>query len=141
MQTMKSKRYRKPDLMVVVACSVALGVVLSSVAQASGPVRTAPAPVMMLQQFGADLVSGEWLQSIEDTNLASRLKNWKPKIEVDKGGAGLQLSHPFGSHGPALKFSTSIPGYVKRSLRAGGDSQVGSLNDKPDAYIFLQRRW
>ena len=141
MQTMKSNRYRKPDLMVVVAFSVALGVVFSSVAQAAEAERKLLAPVMALQQFGSGILSGEWFPSIDGINLAERLKNWKPKIEVDRGGAGLRLSHPFGSHGPALRFSTNVPGHIKRSLQAGGDSQVGSLNDNPDAYIFLQRRW
>lgn len=127
--------------MVVLTCSVALGVVLSSVAQAAEPADRTPGPVTSLQQLGAGLLSGEWLQSLGDLNLASRIKHWRPRIEIDKGGDGLRLAHPFGGHGPALKFSTSIPGYVKRSLRAGGDSQIGSLSDNPDGYIFLQRRW
>lgn len=142
MMTIKSKRYRKPDLMVVLTCCVALGVVLSSVAQAAEPVaKTQPGPVAALQQLGEGILSGEWLQSLGGLDLAKRIKNWRPKIVVDNGGDGLRLSHPFGSHGPALKFSTSVPGVVKQSLRAGGDSQVGSLNDNPDGYLFLQRRW
>gem|GEM_PF-1737252 len=141
MNTMKSRRYRKPDLMVILTCSVALGVVLSSVAQADeapGGNRSQPG---YLQQFGAEIISGEWLQSFSNFDLTARLKNWRPKIEIDNGGDGMRISHPFGGHGPALKFSTSIPGHVKRSLRAGGDTQVGSLNDNPDGYLFLQRRW
>jgi len=141
-KAMKSKRYRKPDLMVILACSVALGVVLSSMAQAAEPGdKQAHGPVAKLQQFGVEIISGDWLHAIGGLDLATRLKNWKPKIEVDNGGEGLRVSHPFGDHGPALKFSTSIPKQVKRSLRAGGDSQIGSLNDNPDAYLFLQRRW
>jgi len=139
---MKSKRYRKPDLMVILTCCVALGVVLSSVTQAAEPVeKTQRGPVATLQQLGAGIISGEWFQSFGGLDLANRIKNWRPRIEVDKGGDGLRLSHPFGGHGPALKFSTSVPGYVTRSLRAGGDTQVGSLNDNPDGYLFLQRRW
>lgn len=142
MNTMKSKRYRKPDLMVVLTCGVAIGVLLSSVASAAEPAGETRSPVTItLQQLGAEFISGEWLHSFGDLNLADRMKNWRPKIEVDSGGDGLRISHPFGGHGPALKFSTAVPGHVKRSLRAGGDSQVGSLNDNPDGYIFLQRRW
>lgn len=141
-KTMKSKRYRKPDLMVILTCSVALGVVLSSVAQAAEPAKIVQDdPVSTLRQLGSEIISGEWLQSFGDIDLAARMKNWRPKIEVDKGGDGLRISHPFGGHGPALKFSTSVPGHVSRSLRAGGDSQIGSLSDNIDGYIFLQRRW
>jgi hypothetical protein len=127
--------------MVVLTCSVALGVVLSSVAQAAGVSRNTQEQTGSLQRFGVDIISGEWLQSFADLDLTARMKNWRPKIEVDRGGDGLRISHPFGVHGPALKFSTSVPGHVKHSLRAGGDSQIGSLNDNPDGYIFLQRRW
>lgn len=140
-KTMKSKRYRKPDLMVILTCSVALGVMLSSVAQAAEPAKNAQGPIPTLQQLGSEIISGEWLQSFGELDLTSRLKNWRPKIEVDNGGDGLRISHPFGGHGPALKFSTNVPGHVRRSLRAGGDSQIGSLSDNIDGYIFLQRRW
>jgi len=140
-KTIKSKRYRKPDLMVVLACSVALGVVLSSVAQAAEPVERTQAPVVILQQSEAEIIYSEWLQSFGDLDLAARINNWRPRIEVDKGGDGLRIAHPFGDHGPALKFSTSVPGHVMRSLRAGGDSQIGSLSESPNGYFFLQRRW
>lgn len=127
--------------MVILTCSVALGVVLSSVAQAGGVSEHVKERAATLQQFGVDILTGEWLQSFTDLDLAARIKNWKPKIEIDKGGDGLRISHPFGVHGPALKFSTSVPRHVKRSLRAGGDNLIGNLNDNPDGYIFLQRRW
>ncbi len=91
--------------------------------------------------MGADIISGGWLRSFPNFDLTARLKNWRPKIEVDTGGDGLQISHPFGGHGPALRFSTSIPAHVERSLHAGGDTRIGSLNDNPDGYLFLQRRW
>jgi hypothetical protein len=140
-KTTKSKRYRKPDLMVVLACSVTLGVVLSSVAQAAEPVEETQTPAMFLQQFDAEAVYNEWLQSFGDLDLAARIKNWRPRIEVDKGGDGLRIAHPFGDRGPAFKFSTSVPEDVRRSLRASGDSQIGSLSDNPNGYFFLQRRW
>ncbi|VAW76840.1 hypothetical protein MNBD_GAMMA15-2616 [hydrothermal vent metagenome] len=142
MISMKSKRYRKPDLMVLLTCGVALGVVLSSVAHAAEPVEKVKSPVTAtLQYLGAEFISGEWLNSLGNLDLAGRIKNWRPKIEIDKEGDGLRISHPFGGHGPAFRFSTSVPSHVKRSLRAGGDTQIGSINDNPDGYIFLQRRW
>lgn len=137
----KSMSYRKPGLMVILTCSVVLGVVLSSVAQAAEVPKNTHERFSSLQQFGIDLLSGGWLESFADLDLAVRMKNWRPRIEVDHGGDGLRIFHPFGGHGPALKFSTSIPGYAKYSLRAGGDSQIGSMGDRTDGYIFLQRRW
>lgn len=142
MISMKLKRYRKPGLMVVLTCGVALGVVLSSVAHAAEPTEEAQSSVTTsLQQLRVEFISGEWLPSMGNLDLAERIKNWRPKIEVDKGGDGLRVSHPFGSHGPAFRFSTNVPKHMKRSMRAGGDSQIGSLHDNPDGYIFLQRRW
>lgn len=114
---------------------------MSSVAQAGEVSEGKGNPTGPLQQIRAEIVSAEWLQSFSNFDLSARLKNWRPKIEVDNGGDGLRIVHPFGGHGPALKFSTSVPGHVKRCLRAGGDTQIGSLNDNPDGYLFLQRRW
>ncbi|MCO6413408.1 MAG: hypothetical protein J5I92_11775 [Thiogranum sp.] len=131
-----SRRYRKPDLMFLIACFVGFGVLLTSVAQAeqaplSASVMTDPAPQRSLPE--------KWFYSLD---LANRLKNWKPKIEVVTCDEGLNLSRPFGIRGPVLQISTSVPEYAEHSLRAGGDSQVGTLiGDQPDAYLFLQQRW
>ena len=121
--------------MTVVAVSVVLGVVLSSVSQAAESERPRGL-VADLQSWGSSLMS-----SLNDLELAERLRNWRPRIEVDRGGDGVNLAHPFGAHGPGLKFSTKVPSRIRRSLAAGGDSQIGSLNDRPDGYIFLQKRW
>lgn len=131
-----SRRYRKPDLMFLIACFVGFGVLLTSVAQAEQPSVSASvvgnhAPQQTLPE--------KWLYSLD---LANRLKNWKPKIEVATCDDGLNLSRPFGIRGPALQISTSVPEHAEYSLRASGDSQVGALvSDRPDAYLFLQKRW
>lgn len=131
-----SRRYRKPDLMFLIACFVGFGVLLTSLAQAeqlsvSASVMANPAPQRSLPE--------KWFYSLD---LANRLKNWKPKIEVATCDEGLYLSRPFGIRGPVLQISTSVSEHAEYSLRAGGDSRVGTLvSDLPDAYLFLQKRW
>jgi hypothetical protein len=131
-----SRRYRKPDLMFLIACFVGFGVVLTSVAQAEQ--RSASASLMGNHPT-RQLLPEKWFYSLD---LANRLKSWKPKIEVAACDDGLNLSRPFGMHGPVLQISTSVPEHAQHSLRAGGDSQVGALvSDRPDAFLFLQKRW
>ena len=131
-------RNRKPDLMVLLAFFVGVGVLLTSFVQAAEPVQ----PVIILQHADEQKSWHEqWLKSMWGLDLAGKLKSWKPKITAAESGDGVQLSRPFGTRGPAVQLSTSIPERASSSLRAGGDSQVGLANDIPDAYIFLQKRW
>lgn len=131
-----SRRYRKPDLMFLIACFVGFGVLLTSVAQAEQPSVSASATDSHAPQQAR---TEKWFYSLD---LANRLKNWKPKIEVTTCDEGLNLSRPFGIRGPVLQISTSVPEHAEYSLRAGGDSRVGTLvSDRPDAYLFLQKRW
>ena len=70
------------------------------------------------------------------------LRNWKPAFSIGKDGQCLNLAQPFGGHGPTLRLSNNMPDNVKRSLRAGGDHQIGAFGaDNPDGYMFLEKRW
>ena len=125
--------------MVVVAFFVGLGVLVTSVAQASQPATSAS---ILQHEPAKQSLPERWLQSLWGLDLANKLKSWKPKIEVVACEDGLNLSRPFGIHGPLLQISTSVPEHAEYSLRAGGDSQVGALSsDRPDAFLFLQKRW
>ena len=134
----KSTSYRKPNLLVLLTFFVGFGVVATSVAQAAEPLD-----IMSngkLAQKRAD--SRQWLPTSWSLDLADRIRNWTPKIGVHKGGDGLNLSQPFGVRGPALRLSKSLPDNVKRSLSAGGDRGIGAVSgDRPDAYLFLEKRW
>jgi hypothetical protein len=103
--TMKTTRYRKPNLLVLLTFFVGVGVLATSVAQ------------------------------------AGELRIWKPEFSVGKDGRGLNLARPFGTRGPTLRLSHSLPDNVKRSLRAGGDHQIGAFAaDSPNGYMFLEKR-
>lgn len=132
----KIKRYRKPNLIVLLTVFVGFGVLVSSVAQAADPSPVSPGPEVQRS------LPEQWLRAVWSVDLAGKLRNWKPKIRVDSDGEGIKLSHPFGNHGPALRLSTSIPERAQLSLRAGGDNRVGSLGgDDPAPYLFLHKRW
>jgi hypothetical protein len=125
--------------MFLVAVFVGLGVVLTSVAQAEQRMSSAS---MLNHQAKHQSFPERWFYSLWDLDLADKLKSWKPKVEVAVCEDGLNLSRPFGNHGPVLQLSTSVPERAEYSLRAGGDSRVGVLgSDRPDAYLFLQKRW
>lgn len=131
----KSRHYPKPDLMVLITFFVGLGFLLTSVAQAE---QLSPFP-SATDHVRQHLLPEKWYDSLA---LAIRLRDWKPEIDLTASDDGLNLSRPFGIHGPSLQISTSVPERAERCLRAGGDSQVGALsNDRPDAYLFLQKRW
>jgi len=104
---MKSTRYRKPNLLVLLAFFVGVSVLATSVAQ------------------------------------GGTLRNWKPAFSIGKDGQCLNLAQPFGGHGPTLRLSNNMPDNVKRSLRAGGDHQIGAAfgAHNPDGYMFLEKRW
>lgn len=131
MNKSKPTRYRKPDLMVLLAFFVGLGVLVTSFAQAFEP----SPPARSMQNLDAQGHWPEqWLQSLWGLDLANRLKSWKPKITVDDCNDGMCLSSPFGSRGPVLQFSASVPEPVSSSSLSGGD-------DSLDAYLLLQKRW
>jgi hypothetical protein len=135
----KTKRSCKPNLMVLLSFFVGLGMLLTSLAQAAEPSRSAVPDKAGSQQRSW---TEQWLRSVWGLDLAAKIKNWKPRVRVDSDGEGLRLSHPFGNHGPALRLSTSIPERAQLSLRAGGDNQVGNSGaDEPGPYLFLQKRW
>jgi hypothetical protein len=134
----KTTRYRKPDLLFLVTLFVGFGVLVTSVAQAAEPLIMNKAGSQPVEQS----LSNQWLQSVWSLDLTEKIQNWKPMVRVDSDGHGVRLSRPFGAHGPALRLSASVPDETRRSLRAGGDHQIGASSaDSPDAYIYLQKRW
>lgn len=137
MMTMKKTSHYKPDLLVLLAFFVGFGVLATSAVHAAEPLN-----IMSFQDPSArKKQSDRWYQSLWGVDLAGKLSNWKPKVTVDQNGEGLDLSRPFGVRGPALRLSDSMPDAVTRSLRAGGDSQIGAFDDTPDVYLFLEKRW
>lgn len=125
---MKTTRYSKPNLLVLLTFFVGVGVMASGVVQAAESVEHAGA--------------GQRLVSVWNPDLAAKLRSWKPEFSVDKRGQGLNLARPFGVRGPTLRLSNTMPDNVKRGLRAGGDHQIGTFGaDNPDAYMFLEKRW
>ena len=124
---MKTTRYRKPNLLVLLTFFVGVGVMTTSVAQATEA-----------KHAGAS----QLLQSVWNLDLAAKLRTWKPEFTVDKRGQGLNLARPFGVRGPTLRLSNSMPDNVKRCLRASGDHQIGTFGaNNTDAYMFLEKRW
>ncbi len=134
---MKTMRYHKPDPLLLLAFFVGIGVLATSVVQAAEPLN-----VMADNQIEQEK-SADWLQSFWNLDLSRKIKNWKPMISVEPSGAdGLGLVRPFGTRGPELRVLNSLPKNVQRNLRAGGDNRVGAFGgEKPDAYLFLEKRW
>jgi hypothetical protein len=124
--------HRKPNLLVLAAVFIGLGVLAADVAQADpSDGRT-----------GAGLEGSEkWWRSIWGLDLARKLKDWRPRITIQKDAEGLNLARPFGKSGPTLQFTSALPDSVLYSLRAGGDHQVGAFGNNTDLFLFLQKRW
>ncbi|WP_455234714.1 hypothetical protein [Thiogranum longum] len=134
----RNTRYRKPDLLVLITFFVGFGVLVTSFAQAAEPALSESAYQPAVNQSS----SKKGLFSFRRADLAKQIRKWKPKFKAAMAGDGLHLSRPFGTQGPALKLSSSVPSDVERSLLAGGDHRIGTLSsDYPDAYLFLQKRW
>ncbi len=128
----KKSTYRKPNLLVLLTFFVGFGVLATSVVQAE-PLDT--------MSNGKAVSASQSRSSGWGLDLAGRIKDWKPKITVHKG-EGVNLSQPFGVRGPALQISKSMPDKVQRSLNAGGDRGIGAVpGDRPDVYLFLEKRW
>jgi len=130
-------RYRKPDLLLLLTFFVGVGFLATSLAQAAEPHGS----LMYAAKSDHTTGSESWWQSIWGLDLARKLKNWRPKISVSEAAEGLELARPLGKSGPCLQFSSSLPDSVQRSLRAGGDNQIGSYGNDTDVFIFLQKRW
>jgi hypothetical protein len=133
----KTRRYRKPDLLLLLAVFVGTGFLATSLTQAAEPGD-------LLALDSKDDQSGHsesWWRSIWGMDLTRKLKEWHPKIRVEEDAEGLNLARPFGKTGPGLQLSSSLPVSVQRSLRDGGDNRIGALGSDTDAYIFLQKRW
>lgn len=125
--------HRKPNLLVIIALFVGLGVVATGVAQAAAPIGT---------RATRDLEGSEkWWQSIWGLDLARKLKEWRPSITVEKDAEGLNLARPFGKSGPTLQLSSSLPDSVLRSLHASGVRELGASGTNTDLFLFLQKRW
>lgn len=109
------------------------GVVVTGVVQAAEPtpIRTKPT---LSQRPG----------SFWGIDLMGKLRDWVTRAQ--DSGSGLALSRPFGRKGPALRISNALPDEAEISLRAGSGPALGSRaamlgNDRPDAFIFFQKRW
>ncbi|MDT8387727.1 MAG: hypothetical protein RQ736_09440 [Thiogranum sp.] len=125
---------RRPNLMVLLTFFVGLGVLLTSVVQAA----EATASTSILERTAAHkLWPGQWLQNL---GASVRPKSWQP-MAAGKRSDGLRVGSLFGARGPVLQVSASMPEHVFSCLREGGDSLVGFRDDRPDAYLFLRKRW
>lgn len=135
--TMKSTRTRKPNLLVTLTFFVGAGLLVTTAAQAAEPYN-----MMSLQHNSTDMNHSDgWWQSMWGLDLARKLKDWRPRITPAVDAEGYNLAHPFGRKGPALQISSALPDSVRRSIRAGGDNGIGSINGDTDAYLFFQKRW
>lgn len=128
--TLKSTHYRKPDLLVLLTFFVGFGMLATSLVQAAEPLDIRTNGKARAERSG----SGDRLHAVWRTDLAGKLKNWKPKISVDEGGKGLQLARPFGVRGPALSVQKTAPGGTASRLRNSSGGNLGG-------YLFLEKRW
>ena len=135
---MKTTRFRKPNLLVMLTFFVGFGFLSTSVTQASEKLHNLSTQKQPVKPANAH----HWFQSVLNLELAEKLRTWKPDFTLDKGGRALNLARPFGVRGPTLRLSNTMPDDVKRGLRAGGDHRIGiSAAENPVAYMFLEKRW
>ena len=135
---MKTTRYRKPNLLVLLTVFVGFGVVTTSLVQADETSNIATGGNATVEQSGSRHASSALLRF----DLFAKLRAWQAELSEDNGGRGLHLAMPFGAKGPALRLSNTVPDGVTRGLRAGGDRRVGALGDANlDAFVFLEKRW
>jgi len=125
-----STRYRKPDLLVLLTLFVGIGVLATSLAQAAEPLDIMTNAKARSERYATD----DWLNSLWSINLAEKLRNWKPKINVDEGGKGIRLMRPFGVRGPVLRARNGIPKDAGSNLRSNNKTYL-------DGYLFLEKRW
>jgi hypothetical protein len=123
----------KPNLLALIVLIVGSGVFATGVVQAAAPLDTRAARGLE--------GSEKWWQSIWGLDLARRLKDWRPSVTIQIDAEGLNLARPFGKSGPTVQLTSAMPDTVLRSLRAGGDHQVGAFGNNTDLFLFLQKRW
>ncbi len=109
---------------------VGFGMLATSLVQAAQPLDITTNGKARAEWFG----SGDWLHAAWSTDLAGKLKNWKPKISVGEEGKGLQLARPFGVRGPALRVLKTAPGGKTSRPRNSSGGNLGG-------YLFLEKRW
>ncbi len=114
-KSLKSGSGRKPGLMGLVTSLVGCGVLLAGAVQAGGLTR------------GVDL------------EMSEKHSNWKTASSVF--GSGLNVAQPFGTRGPAVKLSTSVPRATRASLLAGIGPRSGGSISWANAYLLVQKRW
>lgn len=135
--TIKTSRAHKPNLMLLVTFFVGVGFVATNVAHAAEDFDKHSIQKSASKPGGLE----SWWESVWGLDLAEKLRNWRPSITVRDDGEGLNLARPFGKSGPTIQCSSSLPDSVARSLRAGGDNQIGAFGTESDAFVFLQKRW
>ncbi len=124
---------RKPNLLLLIALFVGLGLLFTGLAQA--------APGAHTSAVSAHTQAEQRWHSIWGLDLARKLREWRPSIRVSDDAEGLTLARPFGKSGPSLQGTSSLPDSVKRSLRAGGGQRFGAYLGDSDLFLFLQKRW
>ena len=134
---MKTTRYRKPNLLVLLTFFVGFGVLTTSIVQAGETLNVAASEGTAVKPGGAQQRSVRW-----GLDLLAKLEAWGAELSEESDGRGVHLALPFGAKGPALRLSNTMPDEVKRCLLAGGDRRIGAFGDaSPDAYVFLEKRW
>lgn len=128
---------RKPNLLVLLAFSVGVGVLATGIAQAADNPGEAVVGAHPLVAGGSE----KWWRSIWGLDLARKLREWRPKIDVSDDGEGFNIAHPFGRSGPTIQCSSSLPDSAVRSLRAGGGPHIGTYARDTDVFVFVQKRW
>ncbi len=114
-RSLKSGSGRKPGLAGLLTSLVGCGILLASAVQAEGLTR------------GLDL------------EVSEKHSTWKTASSVF--GSGLNVAHPFGSRGPAVKLSTSVPRATRASLLTGIGPRSGGSISWANAYLLVQKRW
>lgn len=135
--TNHKKRTHRPDLMLVLTLFVGFGILVTSVAQAADP-HSVHNVVQGSTNHQGSIVP---VKSLWELGLNTRIQNWKPvNITPEDKSEGWNLSRPFGHRGPALKFSTTMPNELVRTLNAGG-GDVNPASTKSNLFLFLEKRW
>ena len=91
--SMKSKSYRKPNLLVVLTLFVGVSFFATAVAQAGEThnLLSLKSNSLQIEKFDS------WVQSLWSLDLAKKLKNWQPKITPADDGEGVQLARPLNT--------------------------------------------
>jgi hypothetical protein len=135
--TTKTTPHRKPNSLVLVTLLIVAGSLATSLGQAAEPQDAARSG-----QKSRHVPDGEnWWRSIWNLDRTRKLKESRHKVPPQDDAEGFNLARPFGKSGPTIQCSSSLPDSVWRSLRAGGDNQLGAVGTDTDIFVFLQKRW